>query len=100
MSQTSKKLKQYSNTKPILKEILKGLFKIEKKYDSTGKGLSQQERQIYKRIEDYLNKPVQFSHPVVSDSLQLHESQHARPPVHHQLPEFTQTHVHRVGDAI
>ena len=21
-------------------------------------------------------------------------------PVHHQLPEFTQTHVHRVGDAI
>ena len=22
------------------------------------------------------------------------------PPVHYQLPEFTQTHVHRVGDAI
>ena len=21
-------------------------------------------------------------------------------PVHHQLPEFTQTHVHRVGDGI
>ena len=21
-------------------------------------------------------------------------------PVHHKLPEFTQTHVHRVGDAI
>ena len=21
-------------------------------------------------------------------------------PVHHQLPEFTQTHVHRVGDAV
>ena len=21
-------------------------------------------------------------------------------PVHHQLPEFTQTHVHQVGDAI
>ena len=21
-------------------------------------------------------------------------------PVHHQLPEFTQTHLHRVGDAI
>ena len=40
---------------------------------------------------------VQFSHSVVSDSLQPHESQH---PVHHQLPEFTQTHVHRVSDAI
>ena len=23
-----------------------------------------------------------------------------RLPVHHQLPEFTQTHVHQVGDAI
>ena len=28
------------------------------------------------------------------------ESQHARHPVHHQLLEFTQTHVHRVTDAI
>ena len=44
---------------------------------------------------------VQFSSvAVVSDSLRPHESQHARPPYHHQLPEFTQTHVHRVGDAI
>ena len=43
---------------------------------------------------------VQFSHSVMSDSLWPHESQHARPPVHHQLPEFTQTHVHQVGDAI
>ena len=42
----------------------------------------------------------QFSCSVVSDSLQPHESQHARFPVHHQLPEFTQTHVHQVGDAI
>src|SRR5574337_300564 len=36
----------------------------------------------------------------MSDSLRPHESQHARPPVHHQLPEFTQTHIHRVSDAI
>uniref|UniRef100_A0AC11EQ63 Uncharacterized protein n=1 Tax=Ovis aries TaxID=9940 RepID=A0AC11EQ63_SHEEP len=43
---------------------------------------------------------VQFSHSVVSDSLRPHESQHASLPVHHQLPEFTQTHVHRVRDAI
>ena len=35
---------------------------------------------------------VQFSHSVVSDSLRPHEPQHARAPVHHQLPEFTQTH--------
>ena len=40
------------------------------------------------------NSSVQFSRSVVSGSLQPHESQHARPPCHHQLPEFTQTHIH------
>ena len=45
-------------------------------------------------------KWLQFSWSVVSDSLRSHESQHASLPVHHQLPESTQTHVHRVGDAI
>ena len=43
---------------------------------------------------------VQFSRSVVSDSLRPHESQHARPPCPSPTPEFTQTHVHRVGDAI
>ena len=43
---------------------------------------------------------VQISRSVVSDSLRPHESQHAIFPVHHQLPEFTQIHVHRVSDAI
>ena len=58
----------------------------------------------------------QFSLSVVSDSLRPHESQPpcAIPPcpsptlitimpglpVHHQLPEFTQTHFHLVSDAI
>ena len=48
---------------------------------------------------DQLSSP-QFSHSVLPDSLRPHELQHARPPVHHQLLELTQTHVHRVGDAI
>ena len=43
---------------------------------------------------------VQFNHSVVSDSLRPHESQHARPPYPFHLLEFTQTQVHRVGDAI
>ena len=54
---------------------------------------------------------VQFSCSVVSNFLWPHESQHARSPCPsptpgvysdscHQLPEFTQTHVHRVSDAI
>ena len=36
----------------------------------------------------------------MSDSLQPHEPQHPGLHVHQQLLEFTQTHVHRVGDAI
>ena len=43
---------------------------------------------------------VQFSRSVVSDSLRPHELQHTRPPCPSPTPEFTQTHVHRVGDAI
>ena len=39
---------------------------------------------------------VQFSHSVISDSLQPHGLQHARPP----CPSPTQTHIHRVSDAI
>ena len=46
-----------------------------------------------------IKKAVQFSCSVVSDSLRPHEPQHARPP-YHQLPEFTQIYIHRVGDAI
>jgi len=41
---------------------------------------------------------VQFSLSVVSHSLRPHELQHARPPC--PSPDFTQTHIHRVGDAI
>ena len=43
---------------------------------------------------------VQFSRSVMSDSLR--PMNHSTPglPVHHQLLAFTQTHAHRVGDAI
>ena len=43
---------------------------------------------------------VQFSHSVTSDSLQPHDHSMPGLPVHHHLPELTQTHVHRVSDAI
>ena len=43
---------------------------------------------------------VQISRSVVSDFLQLYESNTPGLPVHHKLPEFTQTHVHWVSDAI
>ena len=55
----------------------------------------------WRSCNDKIISSVQFSCSVVSDSLQPHESQHMPGlPVHHKLPEFTQTHVHRVSDAI
>ena len=51
-------------------------------------------------IKIILSKSIQFSCSVVSDSLQPRGLQHADLPVHQQLPKFTQTHVHWVGDAI
>ena len=43
---------------------------------------------------------VQFSCSVVSDSLQPHGLQHARPPCPSPTPGVHPTHVHRVSDAI
>ena len=45
---------------------------------------------------------VQFSSVAQSCPTLCDPMNHSMPglPVHHQLPEFTQTHAHRVGDAI
>ena len=45
---------------------------------------------------------VQFSSVAQSCPTLCDPMNHSTPglPVHHQLPEFTQTHAHRVGDAI
>ena len=40
---------------------------------------------------------VQFSRSVVSDSLRPNDCSMPGLPVYYQLPEFTQTHIHRVG---
>ena len=42
---------------------------------------------------------AQFSRSVMSDSFNPMNYSTPGLPVHHQLPEFTQTHVHCVGDA-
>ena len=65
----------------------------------------QEAQRVPCRIKPRRNTPVQIrsdqiSRSVMSDSWQPHESQHAKPSVHHKLPEFTHTHVHRVSDAI
>ena len=63
-------------------------------------------RVLWKAIHDSLfetlDKSVQFSsvtqlYPTLCDPMN-HST--AGLPVHNQLPEFTQTHVHQVGDAI
>ena len=43
---------------------------------------------------------VQFSRPVMSNSLRPQDCSIPVFPVHHQLPELTQTHILPVGDAI
>ena len=50
----------------------------------------------------YANNSVQFSSVTQSCPTLCDPMNCSTPgcPVHHQLPEFTHTHVHRVGDAI
>ena len=55
---------------------------------------------MHEKVLNIIIHSVQFSCSVVSNSLQPYGLQHARLPCHHQLPEFTKTHVHWVGDAI
>ena len=51
---------------------------------------------------EWIFSSVQFSHSAVSDSLQPHESQHARPPCPSPTPGIhpDSSHDHRVSDAI
>ena len=55
--------------------------------------------QFYEDLQDLL---VQFSSVTQSCPTLCDPMNRSTPglPVHHQLPEFTQTHVHQVGDAI
>ena len=48
----------------------------------------------------YLFSSFQLSHSVMSDLCDPMNRSMPGLPVHHQLPEFTQTHVHRVSDVI
>ena len=50
----------------------------------------------------HFSSSVQFSSVAQSCPTLCDHMNHIMPglPVHHQLPKFTQTHVHRVGDAI
>ena len=61
----------------------------------------QRNRTIKRYISIYLYHSDQISRSVMSDSLRPHGLQPTRLlPVQHQLPEFTQSHIHGVCDAI
>ena len=51
-------------------------------------------------FDDKVLFSVQFSHSVMPDSCDPINRSTPGLPVHYQLPEFTQTHVHQVSDAI
>ena len=66
--------------------------------DRNGTDLTEREY-IKNRWQKYTD---QFSSVAKSCLTLCHPMNHSKPglPVHHQLPEFTQTHIHRVSDAI
>ena len=76
-------------------QLVAGQGKAQSSWHSCLSSLCPSGRQALK-IPQYFSflSSVQFSCSVVSDSLRLHGLQPAGLPVHHQLPEFTQTHIH------
>ena len=75
------------------------LMKVKDESEKTGLKLNIQKTKI---MASGSNSSVQFSSVAQSCPTLRDPMNHSTPglPVHHQLPEFTQTHVHRVGDAI
>ena len=53
-------------------------------------------------LDTLISDSVQFSSVIQSCPTLCNPMNHSTPglPVHHQLLEFTQTHIHRVSDAI
>ena len=57
-------------------------------------------QETWKILKLVVIRSVHCSHSVVSDSLCPMNRSMPGLPVHHQLPQFTQTHVHWISDAI
>ena len=73
------------------------LMKVKEKSEKVGLKLNIQKIKI---MASGPISSVQFRHSVMSDSLRPMNRSMPGLPVHHQLWEFTQTHVHRAGDTI
>ena len=68
---------------------LKGVCSLEESYHKPRQHNKKQRHYFANKGPSSQFSSVQFSRSVVSNSLWPHEPQHARPPVHHQLPEST-----------
>ena len=90
---TITKTRPKTKTRGKKKARFPGIGKRKKGQQDTGSNTATKRRQCLKS-----SSSVQFSCSVTS--LRPHDCSTPGLPVHHQLPEFTQTHVHRVGDAI
>ena len=79
-----------ATTKNAFESVLMRWVKLE---PITQSEVSQKEKHQYS---------IQFSSVAQSCPTLCDPVNHSMPglPVHHQLPEFTQTHIHRVSDAI
>ena len=84
------KLREFSTTKPALQQMLNGLIQSKNK---------REEKRSTKSTPD---SSVQFGSVAQSCLTLCNPMGCSMPgfPVHHQLPELTQTHVHWVGGAI
>ena len=67
---------------------------------SSSEKQNQKDTYRHERVLFWEFSSVQLSRSVMSNYLRPHGLQHARLPVHHQLLELSQTHVHRVSDVI
>ena len=78
-------------------ELMSLLMKVKEESEKVGLTLNIQKTKI---MASGPISSVQFRHSVMSDSLRPMNRSMPGLPVHHQLPQFTQTTVHRVSDAI
>ena len=80
-------------------ELKSLLMKVKEESEKVGLKLNIQKTKI---MASGPISSVQFSSVAKSCPTLCDPMNHSTPglPVHHQLPEFTQTHIHRVSDAI
>ena len=96
-------LRNADDTTPMAEseEQLRSLLKVKVKEESEKVGLKPKIQKKKIMASGFISS-VQFSSVTQSCPTLCNPMNHSMPglPVHHQLLEFTQTHIHQVGDAI